>query len=146
MGNQQYVQTYAREQLPADRVIFAGFVSIPDLAALYRNAYATTFASVMGPDNLPPIEAMACGCPVVSAAYDGAHEQLKDGALFFSPLDAKDAAKTIGLVERNRSWLVQRGREIAEERGADRYVANIIKALDSMARIRRLWGAGYTHL
>ena len=44
--------------------------------------------SLFGPENLPPLEAMALGCPVVAADVPGAREQLGDAALRVPPIDA----------------------------------------------------------
>ena len=57
----------------------------PELIALYRHALALTFVSYFGPDNLPPLEAFALGCPVITSAIEGVDEQLGNAALYVNP-------------------------------------------------------------
>jgi glycosyltransferase involved in cell wall biosynthesis len=148
-GNRQHVEDYVARCGLQDSVVFAGFVETPVLHQLYLNAYAMTFASLLGPDNLPPLEAMALGCPVVSAAFNGAREQMGDAALFFDGLDAKDAVARVlelrdaKLTER----LISNGHALVATRGADVYVAKINQTLDHFAKKRKLWGPGnaYRH-
>jgi glycosyltransferase involved in cell wall biosynthesis len=117
-------------------------VDTPVLHQLYLNAYAMTFASTMGPDNLPPLESMALGCPVVSAAFNGAREQMGDAALFFDPLDANDAVAKVAVLSdpRLREQLIANGHALVKTRSSDVYVAKINQALDVFAKKRKLWG------
>jgi glycosyltransferase involved in cell wall biosynthesis len=149
-GNQAHVAQYARARLPADRVVFAGFVTIEELVGLYKSAFAMIFASLIGPDNLPPIEAMSLGCPVVCANYDGAAEQLSDGALLFEGLDSADAAAKVRSLRNadTRARLIGNGHSVAARYGTQGYGMTIVRALDKFAAIRKLWapGSGYEHL
>src|ERR1700758_5655678 len=67
------------------QVILAGFVSQADLVPLYRRAAALVFPSLFGPENFPPLEAFALGCPVVAGSIPGAHEQMGDAAILVDP-------------------------------------------------------------
>jgi glycosyltransferase involved in cell wall biosynthesis len=141
-GNRQYVEDYVAGCGLQDSVVFAGFVATPVLHQLYLNAYAMTFASLLGPDNLPPLEAMALGCPVISAAFNGAREQMGDAALFFDGLNANDAvAQVLALADSKlRETLISNGQALVKTRSSDLYVAKINQALNHFATKRRLWG------
>jgi glycosyltransferase involved in cell wall biosynthesis len=141
-GNRGYVEEYVTARGLQNSVVFGGFVETPVLHQLYLNAYAMTFASTLGPDNLPPLEAMALGCPVVSAAFNGAREQMGNAALFFDPLDANDAVAGIAALSdpKLREQIVANGHELVKTRSSDVYVAKINQALDVFARRRKLWG------
>jgi glycosyltransferase involved in cell wall biosynthesis len=149
-GNRSHVENYASYRGLKDFVIFAGFVDRPVLHQLYFNAFAMVFASLLGPDNLPPLEAMAVNCPVVSAAFNGAREQMGEAALFFEPLDAAEAASQIMKLAdpQLRQSLVTHGHALVQTRTTDDYVKKINAALDQFSRKRRLWGPGnsYRHL
>lgn len=149
-GNRAHVQSHVARCGLQDHVLFAGFVETAILRQLYLNAFAMVFASLLGPDNLPPLEAMALGCPVVCADFDGAREQLGDAALFFDGLNAGEAvSRILELADAGpRERLIQAGRELAARRSPDDYVRQINASLDEFARKRRLWGAGnsYRHL
>jgi glycosyltransferase involved in cell wall biosynthesis len=148
-GNRAHVESYVAQHGLKDFVVFAGFVETRVLHQLYLNAFAMTFASLLGPDNLPPLEAMALGCPVVCATYNGAREQLGDAALFFDGLDfdaATDEVLKLGDVEL-RKQLIAQGQALVQTRSADEYVKKINAALDQFSRKRRLWAPGnaYRH-
>ena len=89
-GNLKYLIERATEWRIADRVRFLGFVKRPELIALYRHALALTFVSYFGPDNLPPLEAFALGCPVIASAIEGVDEQLGNAALYVNPDSASE--------------------------------------------------------
>jgi len=74
-GNLAYVLRYAERLGVQDLIDYRGKVSDVELAALYKGAVALVYASAVGPDNLPPLEAMALACPVITADVPGAREQ-----------------------------------------------------------------------
>ena len=61
------------------------FAATSDLPAIYAQSEAMVFPTFFGPDNLPPLEAFAVGCPVVASQVQGAEEQLGDAAILFNP-------------------------------------------------------------
>lgn len=149
-GNRSYVESHVARCGLQDVVVFPGFVETAVLRQLYLNAFAMVFASVLGPDNIPPLEAMAMGCPVVCADFNGARDQMGESALFFDGLDANDAVRQILAVAdpEVRTRLITSGRALAATRSPDEYVRKINLALDQFARKRRLWGPAnsYRHL
>ncbi len=141
-GNLSYVKEYVARNNLQDVVVFAGFVETSVLHQLYLNAFAMVFASLLGPDNIPPLEAMALGCPVVCANYAGARVQLEESALYFDGLDAHEAAAKVlrlyDVGERNR--LLKHSASLIKARSEDEYFRKVGDALNRFARIRRLWG------
>lgn len=76
-------------------VIITGFVPDEELAALYSAADLFVFPSLYEGFGIPPLEAMACGCPVVASNVSSIPEILGDAALFFDPLSVEDMAGAI---------------------------------------------------
>ena len=70
-----------------------GGVSADELVALYRRAAALVFPSLYEGFGLPPVEAMACGCPVAASSAGSLPEVADDAAVLFDPYDA-DAIAT----------------------------------------------------
>lgn len=64
-----------------------GYVGSDDLAALLRNAHAFVTASLYEGFGLPVVEAMACGCAVVSSNAGSLAEVAEGGAQLFHPFD-----------------------------------------------------------
>ena len=140
-GQLERQRTLARELGVADRVHFLGFVPTEELIALYRHAHALTYVSLFGPENLPPLEAMALGCPVVAADVPGAREQLGDAALRVPPLDPAAVAEAVRRVgdPAERERLVTAGREHATRFTAAGYVDGVLRFVDEFERVRRTW-------
>src|SRR5262249_1050538 len=63
-GNKAFVVERIAAMGLSDAVHVRGFVERPELVALYQHALALTYVSTCGPENLPPLEAFALGCPV----------------------------------------------------------------------------------
>lgn len=82
-----------------DKVEFAGRIDdIAKLIALYKTAKALVFPSFYEASSLPPVEAMACGCPVVVSDIPALRERCGDAALYCDPADADDIAGKIALI------------------------------------------------
>ena len=69
-----------------------GYVPNEHMAALYRGALATVFVSLIGPTNIPPLEAMAVGCPLICSDAFGMAEQVGDGGLLVDARRPEDVA------------------------------------------------------
>ena len=68
-----------------ERVHILGYVSDADVAWFYKNAFALVMATFCGPTNIPPLEAMQYGCPVIVSEVYGMPEQCGDAALYIDP-------------------------------------------------------------
>lgn len=79
-------------------VRFVGYVADGDLPALYAGADAFVFPSLYEGFGLPPLEAMACGCPVVASRAAPMPEVCGRAAVYVDPLDAGSIADGIGRV------------------------------------------------
>jgi glycosyltransferase involved in cell wall biosynthesis len=102
----------ARTHGVADRVVFLGEVPDDRLPALYRGAAAFVFPSLHEGFGLPPVEAMACGTPVVSSLATSLSEVVGDAALAVDPLDVESIADGIDRVmgdDQLRARLRERG-------------------------------------
>ena len=88
-------QDYGRlGQLP-DRARHLGHLPPGTLPALYRAAEALVFPSLYEGFGSPPLEAMACGCPVAASDRGSLPEICGDAALIFDPGSAEAIAAAI---------------------------------------------------
>lgn len=106
---------YPRELGCGDRVKFLGFVPDDDLAVLYRHAVAFCFPSRYEGFGIPPLEAMACGCPVLAARAAAIPEVCGDAASFADPDDAEDWVRGLSQLAADASL-----RQQLRQRGLDR--------------------------
>jgi glycosyltransferase involved in cell wall biosynthesis len=97
-------------------VRFLGFVPDRTLDVLYRLASVFAFPSLYEGFGLPPLEAMACGAPVVTSNTSSLPEVVGDAAVLVDPTDSRAIAEGLAhvLADRNlRADLQRRGRERA---------------------------------
>ncbi|MBM3714434.1 MAG: glycosyltransferase family 4 protein [Actinobacteria bacterium] len=115
-----------------DEVVMLGRVGDDELGRLYRGAAAFAFPSLYEGFGLPPLEAQACGTPVIAARAASIPEVLGDSALYFDPfsvasiaeaIEAVDASPAVGrrLIEAGR----QNVRRFSWERSAE-IVSNVL--------------------
>jgi glycosyltransferase involved in cell wall biosynthesis len=141
-GNRAHCERLAKALGITDAVHFLGFVPLPQLLGLYRRAAAMAYVSYGGPENLPPLEAFALGCPVVAADIPGAREQLGDAALLVDPGSPEAVADALARVigdETLAADLRTRGRKRAGERTATAFVRCMLSWLDRFAVVRAAW-------
>jgi glycosyltransferase involved in cell wall biosynthesis len=98
----------AMSLLPGPRLVLTGYegpvpdgveslgrVSYDELASLYRRAAAVVFPSLYEGFGQPPLEAMACGCPVACSDAASLPEVVGDAARLFDPTSAEAIAAAV---------------------------------------------------
>jgi glycosyltransferase involved in cell wall biosynthesis len=106
-------QAVLRRSLEKD-VIFTGFVSDGELNELYNRAALLAYPSLYEGFGLPPLEAMAAGCPVAVSQTSSLPEVVGDAGLYFDPRDPEAIAGAVRRIldsSRLRSELAGRGLE-----------------------------------
>jgi len=98
-----------------DRIRALGFVTDADLPLWYAGATAMTYPSLFEGFGLPPVEAMACDCPVISSTRGSLGEVVGEAARIVEPEDPDDIAQALSelIVPAVRQGWQQRGRERA---------------------------------
>jgi len=76
-------------------VIFPGHVPLDDLRTLYAGCALFAFPSLYEGFGMPPLEAMACGAPVVCSNASSLPEAVGDAALLVDPRDLDGWAQTM---------------------------------------------------
>jgi glycosyltransferase involved in cell wall biosynthesis len=117
-------------------VRFFGFVPDQTLAALYRMAAVFAFPSLYEGFGLPPLEAMACGTPVVTSRISSLPEVVGDAAVLVDPHSVEDIATGLERVLSEpalRARLVEKGKERVKlfswERSVEAIHAGYMKVL-----------------
>jgi len=119
-----------------DRVVFAGYIRDEDLSPLLTGAAALLFPSLYEGFGLPPLEAMACGTPVVASDAPAMNEVL-GGAARLVPLRDPEAlaASARGLLESpsaREEWAA-RGREHVAQFSWERAAAETVEVYREVA-------------
>jgi len=100
------------------QIVLTGFVPQEDLIALYSLAEAFVLPSVYEGFGFPPLEAMACGCPVIVSNRGSLPEVVGDAALLIDPEDPDTLVSAIARLEESpslRCEFARKGLERAKE-------------------------------
>ena len=141
-GNKSYILETIKNLGIEANVVVCGFVSDEELSALYRNAKALVMASYFGPTNMPPIEAMDFGIPVVCSDIDGHKEILGEAGIYFDAMNYESIKNALVEVSRHREKYVDL---IAEQNKKSKFKINhaltcIDQYLKEACIIRSTWG------
>lgn len=124
-----------------NRIVELGFVPDEDLAALYRGAVALVFPSLYEGFGIPLLEAMCCGCPVITTNW-GAMKEVVNGAALL--VDSRDPNAIANAVEslldspELRADLVRRGKERARDFSWNRTARETLAILEGAKEAVRL--------
>lgn len=76
-------------------VIFPGYIPVTDLPIFYNAAKVFCYPSFYEGFGLPPLEAMACGTPVISSNVTSMPEILSDGVRYINPYDVNEISDSL---------------------------------------------------
>ncbi|HWR51350.1 MAG TPA: glycosyltransferase family 1 protein [Bryobacteraceae bacterium] len=120
-----------------DVVRFLGFVPFDTLRVFFEAAAAFVFPSLYEGFGLPPLEAMACGTPVVTSSVSSLPEVAGDAAMFVNPENVFDIARGIREVltdDALRVELVRRGHEQARRFSWSNTAAEVLEIYREVGR------------
>ncbi len=123
-----------------DAVRFLGFVPIETLRAFYQTASAFVFPSLYEGFGLPPLEAMACGTPVVCSSVSSLPEVVGEAAVIVNPENVFDIARgmrEVLLDETLRGWLIEEGIKKARQFSWERTAAEVLQAYVEIASYKK---------
>jgi len=91
-----------------------GYVTDGELRSLYAHATGFIFPSLYEGFGLPPLEAMSCGCPVISSNRSSMPEICGDAVLYFDPNNISEISQAVAQLTKDESLrrsLIQKGYE-----------------------------------
>lgn len=112
----EHIHAAAKDSPYASDIRFFGFVEDEALPNLYRAASCMIYPSLFEGFGLPPVEAMACGTPVISSISGSLDEVVANAAQIVNPQDAIDIAEAMRFIAScpdRREQLVNAGLENA---------------------------------
>ncbi len=113
-----------------------GYVNDAELRALYEHAAAFVYPSFYEGFGIPPLEAMALGCPVLASRAASIPEVCGDAAWYFSPHDADELSSLMQRLVADpsaRSLLIEKGRERLAQYSWEAAARCHLEALDELA-------------
>lgn len=118
-----------------DDVIFPGFVEDEEIPAFYNMASLFVFPSLYEGFGIPALEAMACGCPVITSRTGCSREVTGDAAMLVDPYDPTDIAQAIGRClsdERERARMREAGIERVKKFSWDKCARQTLRVFESV--------------
>lgn len=125
----------------ADRIQFLGWVWHDDLPAIYQLAELFSFPSLYEGFGIPLVEAMACGCPIVTANTCAPPEVCDGAALLVDPYDVTAIAAAMRKVlsdDTLRAQMIARGLERAKAFTWERCARQVLDVFDTVAGAREV--------
>ncbi|MHA3055288.1 glycosyltransferase family 1 protein [Acinetobacter sp. ANC 4633] len=102
---EQHLRTISKEYLiPKQALIFLGYIADEDLSVLYNTCTSFVFPSYSEGFGLPPLEAMACGAPVLAANSSSLPEVVGCEDALFDPFNIDELAKKISKIITDESY------------------------------------------
>lgn len=108
-------------------VIFLGFVSEEVLYTLYKYCVSFIMASHFGPTNMPPIEAMEIGCPVICSDLGGHREIMGDSAIYFDSFSPDSILQAMEEIISRRDYYLGK---VQNQRSVTKF--NVLHAINAL--------------
>ena len=120
-----------------DKVIFTGFVVDDDLPYFYNACELFIYPSLYEGFGLPPLEAMACGVPVISSNVTSIPEVCKNSAILIDPNDIDELSYSMERVLTDsflKLTMIERGLSTSNNYSWKNTALTTIKAYENIIR------------
>jgi glycosyltransferase involved in cell wall biosynthesis len=129
--------TFSNEKLNegSPDVFFTGYLEDDALPGLYSNADCLVYPSLYEGFGLPPLEAMACGCPVIVSGKASLPEVCGEAAMYVDPLSVPSIAGAISSMLTDaalREDLVAKGYENVRRFDWETSASRVLESLDKV--------------
>lgn len=142
-NNYDFIAALIEELGLGNNIQIIGYIPDDDMAPMYQCAHALLMPTFYGPTNIPPLEAMACGCPVAVSRVYGMPEQLGDAALYFNPRSVDEVSAIMAALWSDKELsqrLRDRGLARSDAWGVAEFsnrLGEIIDSVSETARVRQ---------
>ena len=121
------------------KVLFVGIVYEEDLPALYSGAMIFLFPSLYEGFGLPPLEAMACGTPVICSNVTSLPEVVGDSGILVDPRKSRNFVNAIVLLLSDynlRDKLSSKGLQRAKNFSLERTAKKLLESLEGIVTVQ----------
>lgn len=117
-GNLGFILKKTKEEGLGDQVFYIGFVEGEKIPYLYKQALALVMPTYFGPTNIPPLEAVKLGCPVLYSDLPDLKDQVRDAVNFMDLRNPESLCKELLKIIKHPAEidaLIDRGKRKIEE-------------------------------
>lgn len=137
-GNKAYINDTIIEFGLSGIVLNLGFISMEELKWLYLNSQGLVMPTLLGPTNMPLLEAAELNCPVACSNMDGHVEQLGNYGYYFDPINTEDIASVIATMLNDKKHGIKK--DYNNLFNIQNAIVAIDEAFTSLKPIRFCWG------
>lgn len=111
LNNDSFKGVDIKEFKKNSRIVFLGRVSDDELRKYYSNSLGFIYPSIYEGFGIPPLEAQACGCPILVSDIPPLKEVFQNSALYCNPYDVEDIANKMEELLAMRDEFIMRGND-----------------------------------
>jgi len=118
-----------------NKIIFTGYIPEHELKYFYRLALMFVYPTLYEGFGLPPLQAMACGTPVITSNISSLPEVVGNAAIKINPDDLgelKNSIKCLYKNEEKRGELIKKGLENAKKFSLENVALNVLSVYNSL--------------
>ena len=122
-----------------DRVLFTGFIPTNHMPIFYNSASLLVYPSFYEGFGLPPLEAMACGTPVISSNTTSIPEIVEDSTILINPSDISEISNSIIEIANNlelQKKLIKQGLEQVSKFNWHKTAKKTLKAYENTLKLQ----------
>ncbi len=117
-----------------DKIFLIDYIDENDMYSLYKKSKCVTYVPFTGPTNIPPLEAIKVGVPLVCSNVYSMKKQIgKESALFVNPKSEKDISNKIDKIltsKKIRQKIIQSGKLKSKSFGIKKYAKLLEKYIN----------------
>lgn len=134
-NNKKNVERLIQELDLQEQIKILDYVTNSQLVYLYKHARALAMPTFAGPTNIPPLEALAVGCPMMLSNNFAMSEQAGNAALYFNPEstdEIADCMEKLWIDDELRTRLIANGAIQRDKWGIDQFQQRLKEIIDSV--------------
>lgn len=121
------VYDYIRKYNLSPNIKIVGYINDEDLSTFYQSAKCFVYPSFYEGFGIPPLEAMASGCPTLVSNNSSLPETCQDGVMYCKPNDIEDISKKMEqLLTANNKELIEKAKTQAKKFSWDKCIKNML--------------------
>lgn len=102
-GRREKILELVKELDIEEEVMFTDYVPEEDMPQIYNLVDLCVYPVSYAGFGLPPLEAMACGCPVITSNQSSLPEVVEEAAILISPKNSKEITKAVLKIMEDKS-------------------------------------------